>query len=290
MTNVPHTIGSILKLSEEWLAARGIDQPKVDAGSLLAHALTMKRLDLYLQTDRPLRERELAVFRPLLQRRGRREPVSRILGRKGFWNHDFVITPDVLAPRADSELLVELSLGLDLSEDATVLDLCTGSGCLAISLSAERSTWAIHASDLSAAALDVARQNAKLCVPERHIQWIQSDGFENMDERFDLVVTNPPYIGLNEIDELDPEVVEHDPHVALFSGEDGLDLVRRIVSEAPQRLRENGWLLIEHGHQQGEALRKLLTIHNFTAVETRRDLGQRERVSLGRWTGVDQSA
>ncbi len=196
----------------------------------------------------------------------------------------------MLAPRADSELLVELSLGLDLSEDATVLDLCTGSGCLAISLSAERSTWVVQATDLSTAALDVARQNAQLCVPERCIQWIQSDGFENVDDRFDLIVTNPPYIGLDELDELDPEVAEHDPHLALFSGKDGLDLVRRIVTEAPEHLTENGWLLIEHGHQQGKALRELLTTHNFSAVETRRDLGQRERVSLGRWTGVDQSS
>lgn len=287
MTKVPHTIGSILKISEDWLAVRGVDQPKVDAGTLLAHALQMKRLDLYLQTDRPLLEPELAAFRPLLQRRGKREPVSRILGRKGFWNHDFMVTPEVLSPRADSELLVELSLSLDLDDQALVLDLCTGSGCLAISIAAERANWTLTGSDLSKKALDVAQHNAQQCIPERSIEWIQSDGFNDLNGQFDLIVTNPPYIGTTERDQLDPEVAEHDPHLALFSGDDGLDLVRRIVAEASQHLRSKGWLLIEHGHTQGEALRDLLTDHGFESIKTHRDLGQRERVSLGRWPGID---
>ncbi len=287
MTNVPHTIGSILKISEDWLAVRGVDQPKVDAGTLLAHALHMKRLDLYLQTDRPLVEHELAAFRPLLQRRGKREPVSRILGRKGFWNHDFIVTPEVLSPRADSELLVELSLGLDLNDQANVLDLCTGSGCLAISLAAERPDWKMTGSDLSTAALEVAKNNAQQCIPEQSIQWIQSDGFNHLHRQFDLIVTNPPYVGMSERDRLDPEVADHDPHLALFSGHDGLDLVKRIIAEASQYLTVNGWLLIEHGHTQAETLRKLLTAHGFDAIQTHRDLGQRERVSLGRWPGID---
>ena len=287
MTKVPHTIGSILKISEDWLAVRGVDQPKVDAGTLLAHALQMKRLDLYLQTDRPLLEPELAAFRPLLQRRGKREPVSRILGRKGFWNHDFMVTPEVLSPRADSELLVELSLSLDLDDQALVLDLCTGSGCLAISIAAERANWTLTGSDLSKEALDVAQHNAQQCIPERSIEWIQSDGFNDLNGQFDLIVTNPPYIGTTERDQLDPEVAQHDPHLALFSGDDGLDLVRRIVAQSSQHLRSKGWLLVEHGHTQGEALRDLLTDHGFESIKTHRDLGQRERVSLGRWPGVD---
>ena len=287
MTKAPHTIGSILKISEDWLAARGVDQAKVDAGTLLAHALHMKRLNLYLQTDRPLLERELAAFRPLLQRRGKREPVSRILGRKGFWNHDFIVTPEVLSPRADSERLVELSLALELDEHAVVLDLCTGSGCLAISLAAERPHWKLTGTDVSQAALDVARNNARQCIPEHPIDWIRSDGFENINGQFDLIVTNPPYIGTHEQDQLDPEVAQHDPHLALFSGADGLDLVRQIVAEASSYLKINGWLLIEHGHTQGEALRDLLAHHSFESIQTYRDLGQRERVSLGRFAGIN---
>ena len=287
MNNGPHTIGSILKLSEDWLAARGVDQPKVDAGTLLAYALEMKRLDLYLQTDRPLIERELAAFRPLLRRRGKREPISRILGLKGFWNHDFIVTPDVLSPRADSELLVELSLSRHLDDEADILDLCTGSGCLAISLCSERPSWKITATDLSETALAVARRNAEKCIPDGTIRWIQTDVFEDLDEQFDLILTNPPYIGVCERDELDPEVALHDPHLALFSGNDGLDLVKRIVPEATHHLNVNGWLLIEHGHQQANDIRELLAAHGFDQIETHRDLGQRERVTLGRWSGIN---
>ncbi len=285
-----HTIGSILKVSEEWLTQRGVDQPKVDAGTLLAKALGMKRLDLYLQTDRPLAEHELAAFRPLLQRRGRREPVSKIIGSKGFWNHDFLVTPDVLSPRSDSELLVELGLKLEVPAAAQVLDLCTGSGCLAISLAAERPDWSVVATDISHEALEVARRNGQHCLPDQPITWLESDVFSRLDQSFDVIVTNPPYIGESEREGLDPEVKLHDPSLALFSGEDGLQLIRQIVAQAPKHLSAKGWLLIEHGHTQGERVRRLMTERGFSSVESRRDLGQRERVTLGCWSSVDQGA
>ena len=285
-----HTIGSILKVSEAWLAQRGVDQPKVDAGTLLAHALGMKRLNLYLQTDRPLNEPELAAFRPLLQRRGRREPVSRILQRKGFWNHDFFVDGDVLSPRADSEQLVALSLELELPTEAKVLDLCTGSGCLAISLAAERPQWRVVASDISEPALAVARRNARECVPDQTLEWVHADGLQGLGAGFDLIVCNPPYIGWSERATLDPEVAHHDPELALFSGDDGLDLIRRLIPESKDHLSERGWLLMEHGHQQGDALRSLFHDAGFYDVATHRDLGQRERVTLGRRSPIDQTA
>ena len=276
-----HTIGSILKISEAWLAERGVDQPKIDAGTLLAKALGMKRLDLYLQTDRPLLEPELASFRPLLARRGRREPVSRIIGLKGFWNHDFLVTPAVLSPRADSELLVEKSLAAELPDEARVLDLCSGSGCIAISLAAERPDWTVVGSDVSVEALAVAQANGERC--EVDVTWRQADGFAGLDGGFNLIVSNPPYVGERERPELDPEVANHDPALALFSGDDGLNFIRRLLDEAPSQLKAGGLLLIEHGWQQGEAVRALFAAKGcFNDVETHRDLGGRERVTAGR--------
>jgi release factor glutamine methyltransferase len=287
MSETRHTVGSILAVSEDWLAARGVDQAKVDAGVLLAHALGLKRLDLYLQTDRPLSETELALFRPLLQRRGRREPVNRILGLKGFWQHEFEVTPDVLCPRADSELLVETALGLDLPPQARVIDLCTGSGCLAVSLAAERSDWQMLASDCSEAALVVAARNLKRCGVEERIALLCGDLFAGAEGPFDLIVSNPPYIGEDERAGLDPEVRDHDPHVALFSGLDGLDLMRRLVTEAPKYLAKDGWLLVEHGHAQGADVRRLFENAGLSEAHSLRDLGSRERATLGRLTSID---
>ncbi len=290
MSEQRHTVGSILAISEDWLQARGVDQPKVDAGFLLAHALGLKRLDLYLQTDRPLHESELAVFRPLLQRRGRREPVNRILGSKAFWNHDFEVTPDVLCPRADSEILIETALGLALPDTARVLDLCTGSGCLAISLAAERAAWRITATDCSEPALGVAARNLKRCKVEAQVTLLCGDLWAGAEAPFDLIVSNPPYVAENERADLDPEVRDHDPDVALFSGADGLELIRRLVGQASHYLTTNGWLLVEHGSNQGDAVRQLFAEAGLHAIDTRRDLGARERATLGCLSRVDEVA
>ncbi|MDE0881878.1 MAG: peptide chain release factor N(5)-glutamine methyltransferase [Myxococcota bacterium] len=282
-----HTIGSILQISEDWLAQRNVDSPKVDAGFLLAHALGLPRLQLYLQTERPLSEDELAVFRPLLQRRGKREPVSKIVGLKGFWNHDFEVTQAVLSPRSDSEILIETALALELGDDANVIDLCTGSACLAVSLAAEKPTWHLVATDCSAEALEVAARNLKRCDVEERIELLCGDLFAGAEGCFDLIISNPPYIAEFERESLDPEVLLHDPAIALFSGADGLDLMRRVVKEAPPRLKERGWLLLEHGCDQAPAVAELMGAHGFVDVVCKRDLAGRERATLGRLPSVD---
>jgi release factor glutamine methyltransferase len=282
-----HTIGEILQISEDWLARRNVDSPKVDAGFLLAHALGLPRLQLYLETERPLSETELATFRPLLQRRGEREPVSRIVGLKGFWNHDFEVTPAVLSPRADSEILVETALSLELGENARVIDLCTGSGCLAVSLAAEKANWQLIATDCSAEALEVAARNVKTCNVEGRIELRCGDLFADAEGCFELIVSNPPYIAEFERESLDPEVLLHDPGIALFSGADGLDLMRRLVKAAPAKLKAEGWLLLEHGCDQAEAVAELMRAQGFVDMQCKRDLAGRDRATLGRLPSVD---
>lgn len=276
------TIGSVLKSSEAWLIRRGVDQARTDAGSLLAAALGIERLQLYLQTDRPLDEHELARFRPLLAARGQRRPLAQILEKKGFWTLELKVTDQVLTPRADTEALVEWALELDLPEDASVIDLCTGSACVVAALASERPEWQLTATELSPSALALAQENLSCLGFKERIQLQEGDLFAQLEGPFDLIVANPPYVGESEAGQLDPEVREFEPKMAIFAAEEGLEILRRIVQESPARSGAGAWLLLEHGHQQGTGVRELLREAGYEDVCTRRDLGQRERVTGGR--------
>ena len=233
------------------------------------------------------RLREPAVanqeFEALLARRLRGEPVAYLFGEREFYGLEMEVSPAVLIPRPETELLVELSLELTATNPrAAVLELGTGSGAVAIALAHHRPTLPITATDVSSAALDVAARNG-LRHGINHIRWQKSDWFAALGgQAFDLIVSNPPY------------VAEHDPHLeqgdlrfeprgALVSGLDGINAIRILVAEAPAFLRPGGWLLFEHGYDQGERCRELLQRAGSSHVETRRDLAQLERVSLGRW-------
>jgi release factor glutamine methyltransferase len=277
-----HTIGSILRSSETWLRRRGVEQAKLDVGVLLAHALHMPRLNLYMNADRPLSAAELNRFRPLLARRGERQPVSQIIGKKGFWTLDFEVTSDVLTPRPETEMLVEHALGLELPESARVIDLCTGSACIAAVLASERSSWRVSATELSEAALAVAHTNLAALQLSEAVELIGGDLFAGCEGPFDLIVSNPPYIGEAERHDLPREVRDYEPAIALFSGADGLDLIRRLVAEAAAQLAPSGWLLIEHGCTQGQATRDLFAAAGLQSVATHRDLSAHERITVGR--------
>jgi len=271
-------LGTVLKAAGERIGA-------VDARVLLCHVLKRDSAYLAAHPEASIAAGEAARLEDLVERRAAGEPVAYLTGRREFYGRSFHVNPAVLIPRPETELLVELALER-LSPDAAgrVLDLGTGSGCVAITIASERSRSLITASDQSAAALMVARRNARDLGVE-NVAFLQSDWFSRVppDERFDAVVANPPYIAAG-----DPHVTEGDlrfePRIALTSGPDGLDAIRTILRGAGRHLATGGWLLLEHGHRQAEAVRQLLRKAGYEAVFSARDLAGIERVSGGRLT------
>ena len=257
------------------------DEARGEAEWLLAHALGRTRAWLFAWPEFEPAVEQRALFDRLVAARREGEPIAYLLGRRGFWSLDLAVTPAVLIPRPETELLVELALArIAQDADCAIADLGTGSGAIALALARERPHARLRATDASADALAVARGNAERLGIANVVfalgDWCAALG----DGRFGVIVSNPPYIAAG-----DPHLGEgdlrHEPRSALASGADGLDAIRRIVAEAPDHLDPGGWLLLEHGWEQGAAVRALLQRHGFIEVESVRDLGARERVSLG---------
>ncbi len=277
------TVRRVLAWATEDLRGRGGETPRLDVELLLAHALGTNRIGLIVDPERPLSKTELAAYRELHKRRRGAEPVAYLIGSREFYGRPFQVDRRVLVPRPDTETLIEVALeraGRG-ALNRRVLDLCTGSGCVAITLALERPTWAVLGSDVSPDALEVARDNALRLGAVPRCWFVTSDLFEALgaERPFDLVVGNPPYIARDE--PLPPTVRDHEPHLALFAGEDGLDTVRRIVADAPRSLVPGGVLALEVGAGQAPAVEALLVERGFTDVERRRDLGGIERVVSG---------
>nr|WP_246455228.1 peptide chain release factor N(5)-glutamine methyltransferase [Thermomonas brevis] len=255
----------------------------VDAELLLLHVLALPRSWLFAHADEPVSAAGAARFQALVARRAQGEPVAYLTGSRGFWTLELAVTPATLVPRPDTELLVELALArLPADADARVADLGTGSGAIALSIAKERPRAQVVATDASPDALEVARGNARRNgignVAFRAGSWLAPLA----GETFDLIASNPPYIA-----EGDSHLAEGDlrfePAMALASGVDGLDDIRIIVAAAQAHLRPGGWLLLEHGWDQGDAVRALLREVGFADATTERDLEDRDRVTLGRW-------
>lgn len=253
-----------------------------EAEALLLHVLDRPRSWLFAHADEAAAMDVQTAFSALVERRVDGEPVAYLTGRRGFWSLDLEVTPATLIPRADTELLVELALArLPADARASVLDLGTGSGAIALALASERPQAQVVATDASAEALAVARRNARRLGLQR-VRFVQGDWFVPLrGERFDLIVANPPYIETG-----DPHLARGDlrfePASALASGADGLDDLRAIIAAAPRYLATGGWLLLEHGWQQGSAVAGLLHAAGYADVFTARDLEHRDRVSGGR--------
>lgn len=255
-----------------------------EAEHLLLHVLGRDRAWLFAHGDDPLRDPEATAFEALLRRRAAGEPLAYLLGRRGFWTLDLQVSPATLIPRPETERLVELALER-LPEDRPlrIADLGTGSGAIALALASERPLAQVVATDVSEEALAIALTNAEANrlanVAFRRGSWLAPLAAE----RFDLIASNPPYIA-----DGDPHLSQGDlrfePPTALSSGADGLDAIREIVASAPAHLRPGGWLLLEHGWDQGGAIRALLLAAGFADVATETDLEQRDRVTLGRVT------
>lgn len=256
--------------------------PQLDAEILLAAALARPRSYLYAWPESIPDPAMLARFQTWLGRRASGEPLAYLLGHREFWSLDLAVTPDTLIPRPETELLVELALArLPTDQAVTVADLGTGSGAIALALAQERPLARIIATDCSAAALAVARRNAAR-LELANVEFCQGDWCAMLGhDRFDLIASNPPYVA---IDAPEGHALRFEPLLALFSGPDGLTALRTIIAQAPTHLARGGWLLLEHGAEQGTAVTTLLRQRGFTAVCDELDLAGHSRVSLGRWS------
>ncbi|TYT23135.1 peptide chain release factor N(5)-glutamine methyltransferase [Luteimonas viscosa] len=278
MNDVPGPASTVRGLLH---AVRGRVEP-AEAEILLAHALAKPRGWLYAHAGDPPDPAAATRFQDLVARRQAGEPVAYLCGRRGFWTLDLAVTPDTLVPRPETELLVELALArLPEDRELELADLGTGSGAIALALASERPHARVAATDASAAALDVARGNAR-DAGLANVSFHSGDWFGALpDRRFALVASNPPYIAQGD-PHLSQGDLRHEPAMALASGVDGLDAIRVIARDAPAHLHPGGWLLLEHGLAQGDAVRELLAAAGFRDVATHPDLEQRDRVSLGR--------
>ena len=287
------TVLELLRWTTEYFQRHGIESARLDAELLLAHALESNRLRLYIDYEKPVLPAERDRFRELVrQRAAERVPVSILLGEREFWSLSFKVTKDVLTPRPDTETLVEAALsklkGPRLEGEAAgprwrILDLGTGSGVIALSLASELPEADITATDLSEAALQIATENADRLHQRERVRFLHGDLFGPVaEERFDLVVSNPPYVARRDEAALAPELA-HEPELALFAGEDGLDVIRRLVAGAGTHLLPGGWLLIELSPEQAGTVELMLAGAGFVDVERRFDLARRPRVVGGRW-------
>mgnify|MGYP001076049615 CR=1 FL=1 len=262
------------------------DSARLDAEVLLGHVLGRSRAHLYTWPEQALTDDEAERFDVLISRRAAGEPVAHLTGHREFWDLELRVTPDTLIPRPETELLVEAALDrIPTDADWNLADLGTGSGAIALALAGERPKCSLVAVEKSAPALAVARTNA-VRAGLANVRWLAGSWFEPLGTaRFQVIVSNPPYVR-----EGDPHLIEGDvrfePHSALTSGSDGLDAVRQLVFGAPPYLEAAGWLLMEHGFDQGDAVRRLFHDAGYVNIFTKRDLGELERISGGQRAAV----
>ncbi|WP_020588383.1 peptide chain release factor N(5)-glutamine methyltransferase [Desulfobacter curvatus] len=281
------TIKSILSWTDTYFSQRDIDSPRLTAEILLAQALGLRRLDLYLQHDRPLEQQELAAFKTLIRRRAAREPVAYITGRKGFFKEQFKVAPGVLIPRPDTETLVETAVEIlsEIKQDgrqARVMELGVGSGAVIISIANACKDHLYFGCDLSLVALSVACANvkafARVSVPLFRGDWLAAVAPQPL---FDLILSNPPYIPSSDIETLAPEVKDHEPRQALDGGVDGLDAVRVILAQAGERLLPSGYLILEIGYDHKPLVKSLAKGFSWVAeLDFIKDLAGHYRLAV----------
>ncbi len=277
------TIRRVLTWTTQHFERRGVDAPRLTGEILLSHSLAIGRVQLYLDLDRPLNKPELAAYRALITRRLAGEPTQYLTGYRDFYNRRFAVDPRVLIPRPETELLVEAVLRqLPAEGEVRVADLCTGSGCVGVSIAAERESATVVATDLSADALAVATANAATHQTAARVRVLQGDLFAALPsgERFHAVVSNPPYIRTGELATLQAEV-QKEPRTALDGGADGLDFLRRIIAGAPAWLVDGGLLALEIGDEQGAPVLQLLREAGYGDARIEKDLARLDRLALG---------
>jgi release factor glutamine methyltransferase len=259
------TVLEVLRATTEYFTRHGVESPRLNAEHLIAHVLGKKRIELYMEFDRPLGERELAPLRELIRRRGTGEPLQHLLGTVEFHGRVFATDARALIPRPETELLMELILKEPLPEAPSILDVGTGSGVIALTLSAERPAAEVTAVDVSPEALALARENAARLGLSERVRFFQSDLLAAVEGTFDLVVANLPYIPGGEIAGLSREV-QRDPRLALDGGPVGTELMERLLGEAKSHLKPGGRLVLEIGHDQAAPLAAAMERQNYRDI------------------------
>lgn len=259
--------------------------PRLDAELLLAHVVQQPREYLHTWPEREITPAQDAAFNTLIDKRRNGWPIAYLLGHQAFWTLDLFVTPATLIPRPETELLVETVLQLGKQDQPqTIIDLGTGSGAIALAIAKERPHWQIHASDASTDALAVARNNAQhnyiSNISFHHSNWLTA---LPIDLRADIIVSNPPYIA-NRDPHLDQGDLCYEPQMALVAGIDGLDAIRPILAHASSYLNPQGWLLLEHGYDQGQTVAQLFSLHGFSQIQQRTDLLGHIRITYGQFT------
>ena len=272
-------IKSYIDAAKVKLTAAGVENPETDIRLLVQHVLKIEHTALLMNLNRMLTNAEVKDLDAAIDRRGKREPVSRIIGSRGFWKYDFKVTPQTLDPRPDSETLVEAALKYASPAPATILDLGTGTGCLLLSLLGEWVNAKGVGLDISGEAVATARENAEALKLALRATFIETD-WENYTPPapFDLVISNPPYIAAGEMPGLAPEVTEYDPVKALVSGQDGLECYRSITALLPRFLKKGGWVVFEIGHAQANDVKSILANAGAAVIHTVQDLAGSDRV------------
>jgi release factor glutamine methyltransferase len=286
------TIGELLKVSADYLKQKGIDSPRLSAEILLAHQLQLTRVKLYLQYDQPLTEQEVEGYRSLIRRRLSREPIQYITGTQEFWSMEFIVNPSVLIPRPETEVLVEQAVSLSkqnpnlLEEGANLLDLGTGCGALAVVLAREFKKALIWATDLSEEALEIAHRNAERHGVRDRIEFRAGDWFTpfaGKASRFDMILSNPPYIPAEAFETLAPEVRDHEPRSALDGRAQGMYDITRILREAANYLVPGGWILMEMDPEQiPKAIQVIEETGQFAEHRRVQDYSRRYRVVMAK--------
>jgi release factor glutamine methyltransferase len=275
------SIKRLIEFTTDYFDKAGIESPRLEAEILLAYTLKKKRIDLYINFDKAATKEELASFKELIKRRKDHEPSAYITGTKHFMSLEFKVTKDVLIPRPETEHLVGSAMDISKAfEVKSILDIGTGSGAIAISLAKYIPDAHVTATDISQAALDVAKENALKHGVEQRLELVLADTFPGGPEKFDLIVSNPPYIKSEVIPKLMPEVKDHEPMSALDGGKDGMDVYRKILAGAKDHLSEKGKLIFEIDPPLTEVIKKLSLEEGFKNIEILKDLGGLDRIAL----------
>ncbi len=281
------TIGRLLAWTQQHLEARSVDEPRLSAELLLSEAMGCRRIDLYARFDDEPTDQQRAAFRQMVIEAAEHKPIAYLIGHKEFYSLDFKVTPDVLIPRPETELLVERALQWCREHEREryeVLDLCTGSGCVAVAIAKRQPTAFVVASDVSEKALAVAVENAERHGVTDRVRCLQADMLDLPDDAapesgFDVILANPPYIAEADRETLPPNVRKHEPPIALYAGKDGLEAYRRIAGKVGEYLRPGGAVIVEVGCDQAEAVEAILTADAGAQSLTRhKDLAGIDRV------------